>query len=616
MVKTYLKTFARTFRHHLTRLVSIVLMVLVSIGFCAGIGMAKDKIDYALDDVYREKNVSDLIVKSTAETGFTKEEISLLEERYGAENVLTGGSFELRDGVLDANGFEIVLEGLGEGITRIYFFSRGAEELDQNVLETVESYETNEGYYPLYAERATSQLVDFGEDARFRIKSDFLPLNYNFELAGVVFNPLHMAVRDDPSFRYEDELLSHIVYVFDFPLLTDTLVNDVYITFPERDLPVLSDEYETKAKAERDAVLELLPSAAALTLFENFSFVSFHEYGNKIEGIGLVMMVVFLLVTLLIVLSTMTRFLDEERSEIACLQTLGYPALGILSKYLLFAFVGTAIGGAGSYFASIGLAYIIYINFTWNFTLPPYPARISVGFFFLVASVILLSALAATLIAGLRMTRRRPAELLRPKAPRPGKKVLLESIPLLWNRLSFRYKSSLRNVFRYKTRFFMTVVAVMASTALVLAGLAVLDCCIFQDVGTAAMIGVAIVVLLFAALLNAVVIYTLTNINVSERTRELATLMVLGYSDREVTGYVYREIYLTSSIGIALGLPFGCILCLFIFNVMEFGSVPLIGWYVWLCAPLLSLLFTFLVTLMLRRRIVRIPMNDSLKAIE
>ena len=353
-----------------------------------------------------------------------------------------------------------------------------------------------------------------------------------------------------------------------------------------------------------------------MTLLENFSISSFHEFAGKIAGIGYVMTAVFLAVTLLVVLSTVTRLLDEERAQLACLSTLGYAPVTILIKYMLFALTGVLLGTLGAYFAGEGLAYIIYINFDWNYALPPYPMRGTMTFFLLVSAVIVAATLFATFFAGLKKTGERPAEQLRPKAPRAGKKVILEKIPLLWDRISFKYKSSLRNVLRYKMRFLMTVVSGMASTALVFAGLAVLDCCIFEEIGTAAMIGVGIVVVLFAALLNFVVIYTLTNINISERSRELATLMVLGYHDKEVTGYVFREIYLTGAIGIALGLPFGCLLCYFIFNVMNFGSIAGIHWFIWAAAPLLSLLFTFLVTLMLAPKIKKIDMNDSLKAVE
>ena len=327
-------------------------------------------------------------------------------------------------------------------------------------------------------------------------------------------------------------------------------------------------------------------------------------------------MVVFLFVTILVVLSTMTRLLDEERGQIACLLTLGYSPFRIIFKYLLFALIGTVIGGFGAYFAGLGLARIVYANFTWNYTLPPFTSHISLAFFFITFAVILIATLAATAIAGAKLTRQEPADLLRPKTPKAGKKVFLERIPFIWNRLSFKYKSTMRNVLRFFMRFLMTVVSVALSTALVLAGLAVLDCCLFQDIGGAAMITISVIILIFAALLNFVVTYTLTNINISERERELATLMVLGYYDGEVAGYIYREIYITSLIGILFGIPVGCLLCLFVFQVMSFGSIAGISWFVWVLAPVLSVIFTILVTLILRHKIVSIDMNQSLKAIE
>ena len=444
-----------------------------------------------------------------------------------------------------------------------------------------------------------------------------ISFQYDFVLMGTLVNPLHFAKMDDVSMQFEGEELSHILYIFNCPLLSVMLPkNDVYITLPDLDETLFSNGYMERVNAEKAEIEEAFEDVAVLTLKENFSFASFHEYGEKIDAIGYVIMIVFLLVTLLVVLSTMTRLLEEERAQLACMQTLGYSPFMILSKYLLFALVGTLIGGVGAYFAGEALSYIIFINFDWCYALPAYSARPAPLFFLLSAAIIMLSTLVATFAAGMHKTREVPAVLLRPRTPKAGKKVILERIPILWNRLSFKYKSTMRNVLRFRTRFAMTVVSVMASTGLVLAGLAILDCCIFQEVGTAAMIGVSIIVLLFAALLNAVVIYTLTNINISERNRELATLMVLGYQTHEVDLYIYREIYITSAIGIVLGLPFGCLLLLFVFKLLDFGSLGGISWFVWIVAMLLSLLFTCIVTLMLKPKINKIDMNESLKAIE
>ncbi len=651
-MKTYFKTLGKMFGRHATRLVSITLMLLVSIGFSAGIGMATDKIDDAIDGVYHAQNVSDLIVKSTREDGFTEEEAAALTARF-QDGVLFGSSLEFQGSAMRSESevtvpllpapvpvtTEIAFEGTGDGVTKAYFFDGTPEALAQNVPElsdvapdAAETFEEDGvKVYPVYVERPTAQLKEYPLGTRLTATVTTVAVTpfgeqrqetrYRFRVVGILTEPLHLAVRKDVSLQFEEEgdpcELESVFYLFGSDLSPAPRGNDAYIALEGRDEQfAMSAKYKTfteSAKAEAEA---LVPDAAVLTLFENFSFASFHEYGEKIAGIGYVMTTVFLFVTVLVVLSTMTRLLEEERAQIACLMTLGYSPMRIISKYLLFALVGTLIGGAGAFAAGQGLAYIVYINFTWNFTLPPYPKHVSPLFFLLVAAAMLVATLFATFLAGFRMTRIRPAVLLRPKTPRPGKKVIFERIPFLWNRLSFKHKSTLRNVLRFKTRFLMTVVSVMCSTALVLAGLAVLDCCIFQEIGTAAMIGVAIIVLLFAALLNFVVVYTLTNINISERNRELATLMVLGYYDNEVTGYIYREVYLTSAIGIALGVPAGCLLCLFVFEVMGFGSIPGIGWYVWLVAPLLSLFFVFAVTVLLRRRIVRIHMNESLKAIE
>ena len=667
------------FEHHITRLISIILMVVVSVGLTAGIGMATDKINDSLAEYYDDRNVSDIILMNE-EGAFTEEDIGLMTDRYGEENVTVGGliEFEVKDGKAEVDGSELTFTGVPDGIVRVYIFDGGSpEDLTQNKPENIVKYDTsaNPDALTVYAERPSNQLASYEEGATFALSTVInttqkitqdtpigpmeldadltLNVNQSYVLDGTLLNPLHMATRDDPSFTDdpasddENDMLDLTAIFYVFGNLIDTtadgtatvtmgentftqeisdqtvtigaqeLKNQAYIRFNTQDA-LFSLGYDGALDNEVAALKSMTFSADTeiLTLHENFSFESFREYANKILGIGYVMMVVFLFVTVLVVLSTMTRLLDEERGQIACLMTLGYSPSLIIFKYLLFAAIGTLIGGFTAYFAGLGLSWIIYINFEWNFVLPPYSANVVMVFYTITFAIILVSTLVATIIAGYRLTSQPPAELLRPKAPKAGKTVFLEKMPLIWNRLSFKYKSTMRNVLRFFVRFLMTVVAVAFSTALVLAGLAVLDCCLFQDIGGAAMIGVAIIVLVFAALLNFVVIYTLTNINISERERELATLMVLGYHDGEVAGYIFREIYITSFIGILFGLPLGCLLCLLIFKVMGFGSIAGMNWFVWVLAIVLSVVFTILVTLMLRRKIVKIDMNNSLKAIE
>ena len=675
------------FRRHYARLISIILMVVVSVGLTSGIGMATDKIDHSISDFHAQQNMSDLILMNT-EGAFTEDDLALLQERYGAENVLRGGflEFEVSDGTAVVNDTELTLTGVPDGIVRVYIYDcDDPADVGINEFGEITRFDADhtEGAIAVYTERGTTQFPEKTQTERYTLSATMtehlteyeysgmtleadldvtIPLSQEYYLAGTVYNPQHMAVRDDVSFTEvegeEDEYepLSAIYYVFGDlvdvtveasvkgivtvpipgmdPQQIDTtqeehvqiaateLLNQIYITLPEADSLLFSAGYNADVDAEVSAMETLFADRYAdgtietLTMEENYSFRSFHEYSGKIMGIGIVLMVVFLFVTVLVVLSTVTRLLDEERSQIACLMTQGYSHARIIAKYLLFAFIGTAIGGVGAYFAGLGVSRMIYVNFEWEYVLPAYSSNIAIGFFIGTFALILLSTLIATAVAGHKLTRQQPADLLRPKVPKRGKKVFLERIPFLWNRLSFKYKSTMRNVLRFFGRFLMTVVSVACSTALVLAGFAILDCCLFQDIGGTAMIGISIIVLAFAALLNFVVTYTLTNINISERERELATLMVLGYQDNEVAGYIYREIYITSGIGILFGLPLGALVCQFIFVVMGFGSVPGISWFVWILAPVLSIIFTVLVTLMLRHKIVRIDMNESLKAIE
>ncbi len=650
VMKTYLKTLARMFRRHLTRLLSLIFMVLVSVGFISGIGSVTDKIDYSLSDYYEDRNVSDFIVKSTSADGFSEEEIESVEALFPGASVDTGMSVDLQVG-----------DDGSKRSVRLYFldFDNWTVNVPELVAGSAPSSETQ-----IYAERADNVIegysvgdaieLDFKEillklseqngtelDESTRAMLDLLePVTVT--VSGVVQSPLTFARDGEPSYNNEGaavpddtqatkdmDVLENILYISKdlIPTYRDIMsalpdtpligTGDVYVAIADRGLfRAFSSGYEDFVEEQKNAITSTLPASEVITLYENYSFKSLNSYAGKVAGIGYILMIGFLLVTVLVVLSTMTRLLDEERSQIACLKTLGYSSAGIVSKYMLFALISTGIGGFGAYFVGMGIARLLYSVFDYSFAMPPLSPHITVLFYILTLSVIVAATLAATAISGLKMANEAPATLLRPKPPRSGKKVIIERIPLLWNRLSFKYKSTARNVLRYKNRFVMTVVSVAFATALVIAGLGLLDMCLFHDFGSEAILGVALVVVAFAGLLTAVVIYTLTNINISERNREIATLMVLGYYDNEVALYIYREVYINSVIGIILGYPVSLLLLRLLFGIMGFGSIGGVSWFMWLIAPVVVLLFTGLVTLLLRHKIVNIDMNESLKAIE
>ena len=673
-MRTYLKTLIRMFQKHLMRFLSIIFIVVVSVGLISGVGSSGEVIERSLAESYRDQNISDLIVKSTAQTGFTEEQIAAVRARYGKENVNTGNSLDVTVSI-----------GGSERTVRLYFleeiptvnvpWARSGKDFSALDKESeflslhVESSKTlqtvEEGTsFTLDFKDIMEQLAEQGGSAITGLTETFLGYVGSVEVtsAGTLLSPIIFGVEGEPSYIQEEgaeipdvanalsslnTISTALYFSYDIvPTFGEVLegqgfeenviklmlslagmdydeklvpLGDLYIAFPERGLfEPYGGSYEELVEAEKEALYDLLgDDIEFISLKENFSINSLHSYAGKVTAISAVLMVAFIFVTALVVLSNMTRLMEEERPQIACLRTLGYGGFSILFKYLLFAAIGTGIGGTGAYFVGVGLTAFVYYVFNYNYAMPPMTSVATSLYFLITFSCIVIATLTATLIAGGRMVREKPADLLRAKPPKAGRKVFLERIPILWNRLSFKYKSTMRNVLRYHYRFSMTVISVACSMGIALAGLALLDLCLFHEgFGSAALIGLAAVIVIFAGLLTMVVIYTLTNINISERNREIATLMVLGYYDREVAGYIYREVYINTIVGILFGFPVGIFLIIILFKVINVGSLAGVSWFVWPVAAVIVLLFTALVTLILRRKIVGIDMNESLKANE
>ena len=620
MVKTYFKTVRRMFRHQLIRLLSLIGVILISIGFISGIGSPTDMIQDSIENYYRDRNVSDFIVKSKS-GNFTDDQISAVRAHYGANNVNTGLSVDMQTSEKRS--------------LRLYFLDFDAWDI--NVPELVDGEKvTGDESNRVYAEVSDNVIKGYAVGEKVEIdlgKALNLPMEYQLSVTvkGIVKSPLTFGKDGEPSYNNPEDtevpdnmvklgkldLLENVLYC-PSSLLPVQVNGDLYITAEDRGLfASFSDGYKAYVEKEKSQLTALLgDDIEIITLYDNYSFKSVLSSADKVRGIGNILMMIFIAVSLLVVLSSMMRLMEEERAQIACLKTLGYSSFSIVARYLLFALVALLAGGGGGFFVGYGVSRLMCYVFGYGYDMPPISVVVNPSYYFLSVGVVAAITLMAIFILGMRMTGDTPANLLRPKPPKKGKRVFLENIPFLWNRLAFKYKSSLRNVLRYKMRFFMMLVSVAVSAGLVFAGLALLDMCLFDDFGSPAIIGIAVVVVVFAGLLTAVVINTLTTINISERNREIATLMVLGYLDSEICGYIYREVYISTSIGILFGYPVGIGLATLIFKTIGFGTVGGVSWFMWLLVPVVVFGFTLLVSLILRPKIVKTKMNESLKAVE
>ena len=649
-MKTYLKVIGRMFRKHLTRFLSLVFIIIVSIGFISGFGMASDKIDVSLEEYYINQNVSDFIIKSKSTTGFTSQDVQTVKDFFKGATVEIGASLDLK--ISEKYSVRLQFVDLNSQTVNILEIIEGEKSTSSNEVyveqadNEIESYEIGEQIELNFKDIITNFSIQNGveiDEQTSNMLNRLTPITVTVK--GIVQNPLNIANTADPSYNNSLDVdmsdisavdnmnvLKNIIYIpIDLiPTYKDVEPNipeelnqpfiargDMYLALEDRSVfNAFSTEYEKMVDKAKIDINNLLPEVEVITLYQNYSFNSLISYSEKLTKISYLVVAAFLLITALVSFSTMTRLIDEERSQIACLKTLGYSTSKILLKYLIFAFLATIVGGVIAYFVGIGILYLVYEVFGATYFMPPMSSVVNPTFYFVTFIFIILGILAVTTFTVVKMTKEPPANLLKPKSPPAGKKVILEKIPALWKRISFKYKSTFRNVLRYMNRFIMSVVSIAFSTGLVFAGLALLDLCLFNGLNSEAVIGISLVIIVFAGLLTAVVIYTLTNISISERVKEIATLMVLGYNDNELAGYIYREVYINSFIGIVFGYPVGIILIWLLYAIIGSGTISGVSWFIWIIAPIVVLLFTFLVTLILRRKIIKINMNESLKAME
>jgi putative ABC transport system permease protein len=197
---------------------------------------------------------------------------------------------------------------------------------------------------------------------------------------------------------------------------------------------------------------------------------------SSIEAIGNIFPIIFLLVAVLMSLTTMTRMVEEERGLIGTYKAIGYGNAAIYVKYLFFAFSACLIGGIiGNLIGFILLPEFIMFILEALYNLPQYYLRFNALYGIGGVLLFMVAITGATALACRKELRQMPAKLLRPKSPRAGSRVLLERATVIWNRIPFLNKVTIRNLFRYKKRLFMTIGGIMACTALIICGFAIRD---------------------------------------------------------------------------------------------------------------------------------------------
>lgn len=239
-----------------------------------------------------------------------------------------------------------------------------------------------------------------------------------------------------------------------------------------------TEKKENQQKID-DAQSEIDKLEAEWITLDRNSHYSYRDYGacaDRMDGIAQVFPVFFFLVAALVCMTTMTRMVDEQRNEIGTLKALGYSKVQISSKYLLYALIASILGSILG--CLVGMILFPYVIFTaWNtlYNLETIKFAFQPGLMLVASGSVIGITLLATLYSIYSELIEVPSQLMRPKAAKIGKKIILERIPFIWNHLSFLRKVTARNIFRYKKRFFMTVIGIAGCSALLVAGFGIND---------------------------------------------------------------------------------------------------------------------------------------------
>lgn len=494
----------REIAHTKKKFISLLIMNFLAVGFLAGLRMTAPDMKHSLDVYYDEQNLMDVRIVFTL--GLTQEDIE-----------------ELRS-LKAENGLPVITEAEGSK-----YFDALIEEDTVTVFslpEKINRLRLTEGDLPGSSEECVIEQmlsdklgIDVGDqitlntDDADKLTTESSALNvHTFTVSGIAISPLYIS-RTRGSSSIGSGTVTAWVSIPE-EAFTQDYYTSVYLTADELDpLDCYSDpEYEEKIDALRDSLEDLgkersdirhdaLISEATITdmiaqifnsglesihvesgkwyILGRKSLESYEEFAmdsERMSNLANVFPVIFFLVAALSSLTTMTRMVEEHRTEIGCMKALGFSASDVSIKYMGYATASSLIGGLTGWICGVlGIPGIIYYEWGLEYLLPPVRFLFSpVVLAYSVGLAVLATAGAAG--AACRTTlNSSAASLMRPRAPKPGKRVLIERIPLIWTRLSFIQKVSARNLFRYKRRFWMTVAGTGGCTALVVTGFGLKD---------------------------------------------------------------------------------------------------------------------------------------------
>ena len=482
-LKNLLREINRTF----TKFLSIFAICALGVAFFAGIRATSPDMKEAGDRLYNTYNLSDISVISTS--GLTADNIRDLESIEGIRAVRASL-------FVDA-----MARGTGEKEKNLRLYSMPIKLKSEYAplidlipdygIDTSPEYEMNgveivSGRMPL---NDTETALDYTlEGSLVKQLGDEITLTTSggtvtLRVVGFIRSPMYISMFERGTSSIGNGTSDGFAYAsgnaissLGTKLPVMSLLNTYYtradiVISGKEGLSAYSDEYEALVNEVTDRIEDYASTQSGTWYIQDRSgnpgYSDYSENTDRIAAVGDVFPLIFFIVVALVCLTTMTRMVEEQRIEMGTMKALGYGGWQIAMKYAVYAMSACISGGVvGAIIGFKLFPYVIMKAYSIMYYLgkleTPYRADIA---FMAIAAMAVCTA-AATFSACYASLKEVPATLMRPKAPKAGRRVLLEKIPFIWKKLSFTSKVTVRNLFRYKKRFFMSVIGIAGSGAL------------------------------------------------------------------------------------------------------------------------------------------------------
>lgn len=470
MVKALRKDAFKEIINTRKRFLSILLIVLLGVGFFAGIRAVSPDMKKTADMYFDENKMMDIEVISTK--GLTDDDVKEIQDLQDVK--IVEGTYS-KDVLTKVDEEEVVLKihTLSDNINCVKL-QQG--EMPKNEEECV----VEESFLNSTNKKIGDTII---LEAKDTLAGPNLK-NKEIKIVGSIRSPLYIS-RERGSTKLASGKINYYIYVPQSEIISQ-IYTEIYVRVKDADkLDTFSDEYEDKVKKVKSDIeniakertkseyerLKVKSDWYVLDRNQNTGYASYSQDSERIANIGKVFPVVFFVIAALISLTSMTRMVEEQRVQIGTLKALGYTKVQIALKYIIYAVLATLIGGIiGMLLGFRILPEIIYNMYAMMYSMKDVVLEFNTGIAITGLGLALICTVGATITACYKELNLQPASLMRPKSPKAGKRVLLEKISWLWSKLKFTQKVTIRNVFRYKKRVSMTIIGILGCTALMVAG--------------------------------------------------------------------------------------------------------------------------------------------------